>query len=689
VQPLSALLGDDMIRSPRWRQVVHALRKARLKVRLLQSRNSQNEVFMIVGATFERLEEVAEASELQLRFRPMATFDSADGFLNARSLTESSFGVYKAGCASRFAKHHLNRGSCPFSSLTRCRLLEMAVSESLERGLTHSLTLQQLASLKNPLQDVFWLHDELERRVLSRDFDFDPDARRMGWGNPASLLRELDPLALERLRTYFGESVSFYFAWLNFYSRSLVAPALVGLGCYIVFWINRAAYLTLVIPGYAIVTMIWSTSFVETWKAREALLRRQWNADALVENEEARRGFRGTLGRGFYLPDGLWVPMAAEDVEPLRLAGVPALLPEGKRASAHARRARVLVGAVALLATGFTCIVTTLAILLVRSALEGSSYGPYATGGLNALAISTFNSLFRALALKLNEWENHRRSSEFLQALVYKMSLLQFVNCYFSLFYIAFIKPAGVRFLFLQPRQCLDSSGQPPASPDDPARYANCYDELQIQLLMIFASNLVIGTAQELMQASQARMRDRVLERLSDLRSEFDTWREGSSAGLAAFFRRDRSAPPARKRRSSFQRWAARGDIEPPPGELGENARTVLQRAEDAHAQGLKGEAATLEHRALSLELDEQDDLAYVQSEEHGLGATFYEYNELVIQFGYLTMVRRARSLPCSNMRSSCAHLLAPLRPRTSPLVIFRQSCSSRSRSRPLPFSRW
>jgi len=41
---------------------------------------------------------------------------------------------------------------------------------------------------------------------------------------------------------------------------------------------------------------------------------------------------------------------------------------------------------------------------------------------------------------------------------------------------------------------------------------------------------------------------------------------------------------------------------------------------------------------ALAMEVDRQEDLTLVTSEEHGLGATFYEYNEMVLQFGYLAM---------------------------------------------------
>jgi len=417
-------------------------------------------------------------------------------------------------------------------------------------------------------------------------------------------------------------------------------PAVVGVAVYACYWLQYEIYLTFLIPGYAGVTMIWSTTFIETWKGRETVLRKQWNADALVLGEEARKGFRGKLDSGFYLSDGLWVPMQQEDVTALRERGVPALIPSGKRSNQFAKHVKVLSGALTLLGMGVACIMTTLSIMLVRKRLEKTTYGPYAAGGLNAVAISTFNSLFRALALRLNDWENHRLNSEFLNALVYKMSLFQFINCYFSLFYIAFAKPLQVRVLFLEPTACLGASGEV-AGPDDPVRFAHCYDELQTQLLMIFVTNMLLGTVQELAQSRQSQAMERLSEQLGNWRGDWEQWREkrrASRTGLRLPPWLGSREPALRKRRTSFERAAKRGELEPAVTGERLKARVVWRQAEEAKARGKGEEARKLRDTFQRLEVDEQEDLAELLSVSHGLGATFYEYNEMTIQFGYLCM---------------------------------------------------
>lgn len=59
---------------------------------------------------------------------------------------------------------------------------------------------------------------------------------------------------------------------------------------------------------------------------------------------------------------------------------------------------------------------------------------------LNLICIIGFNMLYSKLAVKLTDMEMPRTQSEYDDSLTLKMYLLQFVNCYSSIFYIALFK---------------------------------------------------------------------------------------------------------------------------------------------------------------------------------------------------------------------------------------------------------
>jgi anoctamin-1 len=73
---------------------------------------------------------------------------------------------------------------------------------------------------------------------------------------------------------------------------------------------------------------------------------------------------------------------------------------------------------------------------------------------INLVCILIFNKLYERIALWLTEMELLRTQTEFEDSLTLKMYLLQFVNYYASIFYIAFFKgkfvgyPGGYNRLF-------------------------------------------------------------------------------------------------------------------------------------------------------------------------------------------------------------------------------------------------
>lgn len=94
---------------------------------------------------------------------------------------------------------------------------------------------------------------------------------------------------------------------------------------------------------------------------------------------------------------------------------------------------------------------------------------------LIALQIQFLNGFFGEIAIKLNNYENHRTDTEYEDALISKTFSFQFVNAFASLFYIAFIKPfiPGID-------PCSGPGG-------------NCMNDLQTTLGTIFLTRLALG----------------------------------------------------------------------------------------------------------------------------------------------------------------------------------------------------
>ncbi|CAJ1451839.1 unnamed protein product, partial [Effrenium voratum] len=73
---------------------------------------------------------------------------------------------------------------------------------------------------------------------------------------------------------------------------------------------------------------------------------------------------------------------------------------------------------------------------------------------INALVVELLNTLFTSLATWLTERENHRSYSEHANHLLAKMVVFKFINCYVSLYYIAFLKEHS--YLFGMPMNCVN-----------------------------------------------------------------------------------------------------------------------------------------------------------------------------------------------------------------------------------------
>ena len=271
---------------------------------------------------------------------------------------------------------------------------------------------------------------------------------------------------LEEIRDYFGDDVGLYFAWLGLYTRMLFPNTILG-------FITMAAQIFPVAGtdfgkglaknpltfSYSIYVGLWSISFLEAWHRRENELRFLWGSEHLKTTEVPRGEFKG---------------VTRTNLE----TGRSYLAVENPRKHSMKKVASMFVCFLFILFT----IASALAAQMVGylgdannpSWWERSKY-QLASAVCNLAIIGIYGDLFERLAMKLTEFENLRTQSEFDNALVGKNFLFQFINNYFVLFYISFL------------REVKDPISREP----HPCAGGNCLPELQAQLIVVFTGKTI------------------------------------------------------------------------------------------------------------------------------------------------------------------------------------------------------
>ncbi|XP_054637506.1 anoctamin-10 [Dunckerocampus dactyliophorus] len=259
---------------------------------------------------------------------------------------------------------------------------------------------------KKVLIQMFPLHDKEELKRLS-----------FNWYKKVKT--SLQPL--DDIRHYFGEAQALYFGFLEYFTLALVPMALIGVLYYLFDWDDYGKYVF-----FAVFNLIWCTVILELWKRCSASLAYHWGTLSRKKVfEEPRPGFHGVLG---------FNPVTGRE-EPL--------YPNSKR------QLRVY-----LVSLPFVLLSLYLAlyVMMIYFQMEGwalmihdreqsfwTGILVYIPSIVYAVVITFMNALYRYAAEFLTEWENHRLESSYQNHLVLKVLVFNFLNCFASLFYIAFV----------------------------------------------------------------------------------------------------------------------------------------------------------------------------------------------------------------------------------------------------------
>eukprot|EP01041_Mallomonas_annulata_P000654 gene654-1266_t len=462
-------------------QILAHLKAAGLEVKCITSWD-QSRVLVKIRCPQWRQEEVAESLRLRLRVR--------SGELRR----------FKVSLRDTFVTEGAD-GSL-FRSVERQRIIDYILRSKLIDG---GAELDECTELGSRIQSRFPLH-MTERLMALRHvwvtfWKMEPvgyvpepwspittplsvTIRRFG----TAALRFVDGLLeqpLDGIAEYYGEGVAFYFAWLSFYTRWLLLPALLGFIVFVCQVHSRSLDHPLCLP-YAVFVMFWASMMLAKWRQRASILAHRWGVLGFEFKDEGERPeYRGTAES---------IQAAKTQKRLLREKSAPNSA-DFEESNFCTRLSRYVVTVPLVL----VCMVSVLTLLFVmistqdrmsKAYLNGKPLIPvHAVASIGFVSNSTDSSdvsssqssltvsdaalgdsrfwmicmlfpcmecliigvtvvLFKRIARYLTYYENHQTESQYRNAIILKVFSFRFVTVFTSLFfYILFYEDSEGAYL--------------------------------------------------------------------------------------------------------------------------------------------------------------------------------------------------------------------------------------------------
>ncbi|XP_041778401.1 anoctamin-10 isoform X2 [Anopheles merus] len=263
--------------------------------------------------------------------------------------------------------------------------------------LYHGQSIIQAAQSAELITNLYSLHDKRTLKEL-----------RHRWIKPT----RVQPI--DEIRDYFGESVGMYFSFLGFYTYALVVPTVFG------FLQLGLSEETETVPFFCVFYVVWMKVFLELWKRKSSSHAYRWGTITMTNLDEPRPGYYGKLARDPIT--GKWTPQYPKWKTYVQMYCVTA--------------------PIIMLCMGIAAFVTIFQFYV--EAYLAELFGPdayilYLPSVVNAIYIAVSTLAYDRLATYLTDKENHRTQSQYERHRVNKLIVLEFVNNFLCLFYIAFI----------------------------------------------------------------------------------------------------------------------------------------------------------------------------------------------------------------------------------------------------------
>ena len=370
---------------PQYDKVANWLRAKDLTVDVFTSMVNPKEVFVCVTCGYELLQKTAE------KFHEMVQL-----------LADREYRRYT------IAEDYLFR---PFKTQERLEISMKLIESAIEID-------AYLAG--GVMKRIFSVHDQSELHPI-RDHWVKKLQPFASWSDYTRSEQSNTLEAINHVRSYYGEKVALYYAWVSHYTATLTYIVVFSLALQLYQFIlvqKSSAYLAF----YAIIMTLWATYAGESWKNKQEELAYRWDMLDFEHEETVRPEFHGdeTINKKTGFVEKYYSPAERRRKTAL---GFPVLAGFG---------AAVLIGFLAVqgwkqtISKTMTGMDSTL-MLMVASIT-------YST------AIVILDIVWKSAAKFLTDWENHRTQTEWEKSYIFKKFGFMFINNTMAAFYTAFFE---------------------------------------------------------------------------------------------------------------------------------------------------------------------------------------------------------------------------------------------------------
>lgn len=261
---------------------------------------------------------------------------------------------------------------------------------------------------------------------------------------------------------------------------------------------------------------------------------------------------------------------------------------------------------------------------------------------INLILIQGGGQIYERLAGFLNEWENHRTETEYTDSLIFKAFGFQFVNNYFTLFYIAFL----IHFQIF-PGMKTGCDG-----------HTSCMGELQWQLFIVFSGKTMMKKVVEVSKpfirscvkgfgAKRVARTNQVVDATMKVKNTTEKLATGSPTALIGATKKAALNTAAQATslaaETATKATSAVGEIipgAPSPRSPSALSTADIEALDDDDIEAIADAGLFAEACERERWLDHYGDRRFP--------GTFYDFKDMTIQFGYVTLF--AASFPLASL---------------------------------------